>query len=298
LSPKPPAASLASRAASIHARLLNRARERREDFNLILSRYAVERLLYRLSISGARHQFVLKGALLFDLWFKLPHRLTRDADLLGFGPAEGAALIDTIRSVCTVETDDGMVFDPATVTAVEIREDANYGGLRVRLQGLLGNARCPVQLDVGYGDAVTPEPDDVDLPTLLNDLPAPHMRVYPRETVIAEKLEAIVSLGMVNSRMKDYFDLHALFREQATDAGDLTRAVAATFQRRGTPLPSDLPLGLTREFALDAQKQAQWRAFLNKNRLESPPLEDVIFSLADWLMAALNNARKLAGRKS
>lgn len=152
MNPKPSAASLASRAASIHARLLNRARERREDFNLILSRYAVERLLYRLSVSGARHQFVLKGALLFDLWFNVPHRPTGDADLLGFGPADVAVLTDTIRSVCAVEADDGMVYNPATVTATEIREEANYGGLRVRLRGLLGNARCPVQLDVGYGE--------------------------------------------------------------------------------------------------------------------------------------------------
>ena len=297
MNPKPQAASLAPRAASVHARLLNRARERREDFNLLLSRYAVERLLYRLSISGAQSQFVLKGALLFDLWFNVSHRPTRDADLLGLGPADVVVLTDTMRAVCVVETDDGMVYDPGTVTATEIREEANYGGLRVKMQGLLGNARCPVQLDVGYGDAVTPGPDTVDLPSLLDDLPPPHLQVYPRETVVAEKLEAIVSLGMINSRMKDYFDLHALLREQATDSGNLARAVSATFQRRGTPLPPDLPVGLTREFALDSRKQAQWMAFLKKNRLESPPLEDVIISLADWLMITVNNARTLQGRE-
>jgi len=154
-----------------------------------------------------------------------------------------------------------------------------------------------VQLDVGYGDAVTPGPDEVDLPTLLDDVAAPHLQIYPRETVVAEKLEAIASLGMINSRMKDYFDLHALLQERATDPLDLARAVSATFRRRRTPLPAELPVGLTREFATDSRKQAQWMAFLKKNRLDSPPLEDVIIRLADWLMTAINEARALQERE-
>lgn len=148
----------ASLAASIHARLLNRAKARGEDFNLILTRYAIERFLYRLSLVPARDAYWLKGALLFDLWFDVPHRPTRDADFLGFGPADTEALAATMREICGVAADDGMTYDPASIAIEEIREDARYGGLRVRLLGKLGNARCTVQLDIGYGDAVTPGP--------------------------------------------------------------------------------------------------------------------------------------------
>ena len=280
----------AARAASLHARLLNGARERREDFNLTLGRYAVERFLYRISISEARDQFVLKGALLFDLWFDTPHRPTRDADFLGLGSMDAVALTQTMRTVCMVEADDGMRYDPATVETAEIREEASYGGLRVRLRGQLGKADSAVQLDVGYGDAVTPAAREVELPRLLDDLPAARLRMYPRETVIAEKLEAIVKLGMINSRMKDYFDLHALQNEKAINEAELVRAIAATFQRRGTPLPAAPPVGLTPEFARDAQKRAQWTAFLRKNRLESPSLEVVIEGLAAWLGPAMRDA--------
>lgn len=204
--------------ASIHARLLNLAKARDEDFNMILTRYAIERFLYRLSIGPEREAFWLKGALLFDLWFDVPHRPTRDADFLGFGPADAEALANTIREICGVAADDGMEFDPASITIEEIREDAHYGGLRVRLVSRLGNARCTVQLDVGYGDAVTPGPEEAIYPTLLDDQPPPRLRVYPRAAVAAEKLEAIVSLGMANSRMKDYFDLRALALEGVLDA--------------------------------------------------------------------------------
>ena len=281
------------RAASVHARLLNRAHEKREDFNLILGRYALERLLYRLSVSDASSQFVLKGALLFDLWFDLPHRPTRDADFLGFGPPDAVALTQTLRTICSIEADDGMVFDSGTVNSIAIKEEASYGGLRCKLSGHLGNARCPVQLDIGYGDVVTPEPTLVQFPTLLDDVPAPCLRAYPRESMVAEKLEAIVTLGMTNSRMKDYFDLHALMQEGAMDPADLARAVAATFQRRGTRLPLSVPTGLTREFGMDPAKQTQWAGFLNRNRLASPPLQDVVARLADWLMRVTTQAAVL-----
>lgn len=281
-------------AASVHARLLNRARERGEDFNLILTRYAIERFLYRLSLAPARETYWLKGALLFDLWFDVPHRPTRDADFLGFGPADVEALASTIREICGVAVDDGMEYDPASITIVEIREDARYGGLRVRLLGRLGNARCTVQLDVGYGDAVTPGPEEAVYPTLLDDQPPPRLRVYPRATVVAEKLEAMVSLGMANSRMKDYFDLRALAREGVLDARLLRDAIAATFQRRGTALPVNVPLGLSDEFARDATKRAQWKAFLGKNRLDAPTLDEVIAEIRDFVAEPLRLAR---GRK-
>lgn len=191
-------------AASVRARLLNRARETRQDFNLILTRYALERLLYRLSISPHADQFLLKGALLFDLWFDIPHRPTRDADLLGFGSAEIPHVEAAFRDICTVELDDGIRFQPDSVHAEEIRKEANYSGVRVTLIGLLDGARCHVQVDVGFGDAVTPGPEAVDYPVMLPDMPAPKLRAYPRYTVVAEKLEALVSLGIANSRMKDY----------------------------------------------------------------------------------------------
>jgi hypothetical protein len=281
---------IANLAASIHARLLARARERGEDFNLVLTRYGLERFLYRLSVSPARDHYLLKGALLFDLWFDLPHRPTRDADFLGFGAADRDALRRHVRDVCAVAADDGMAFDPDSVSIEEIRDDAKYGGLRVKLVGLLGKARCPVQLDVGYGDAVTPGPEETVYPTLLEGLPPPKLKVYPRASVVAEKLEAIVSLGIANSRMKDYFDLRALAREGAVGQDVLADAIAATFGRRGTALPAELPLGLTDAFAQDAEKRGQWKAFLGKNRLEAPTLDEVIAEVRGFLVEPLRRA--------
>lgn len=282
-------------AASIHARLLNRAKARGEDFNLILTRYALERFLYRLSRVPAREAYWLKGAMLFDLWFDVPHRPTRDADFLGFGPMDTEALASTIRDICGVVVDDGMAYDPDSITVEEIREEARYGGLRVRLLGMLGNARCVVQLDVGYGDAVTPGPEEAVYPTLLDDQPPPRLRVYPRAAVVAEKLEAIVSLGMANSRMKDYFDLRALAREGALGARQLGDAIAATFQRRGTDVPVEVPLGLSDEFARDAAKRAQWKAFLGKNRLEAPTLDEVVEEVRRFVAEPLALARQRKG---
>jgi len=282
------------RAASIHARLLNRAKERDEDFNLLLTRYGIERFLYRLSQLPAREVLLLKGALLFDLWFDVPHRPTRDADFLGFGPQDADALATTMRDICRVAADDGMEFDPGSISVEEIREEARYGGLRVRLRGRLGNARVSLQLDVGYGDAVTPGPEEAAYPTLLDDMPAPRLRVYPRASVVAEKLEAIVSLGMGNSRMKDYFDLGAMAREGALDEKLLGEAIAATFGRRRTAVPDGSPLGLTDEFSRDATKLKQWEAFKTRNRLDAPELATVVREIRDFLEKPLGVARRLS----
>jgi hypothetical protein len=279
-------------AASIHARLLNRARSRGEDFNLVLNRYAIERFLYRLSLLPAREVYWLKGARLFDLWFEVPHRSTRDADFLGFGRIDAEAVAATMREICSIPADDAMEFDPDTITVEEIREDARYGGLRVKLIGRLGDARATLQLDVGYGDAVTPGSEEVVYPTLLDDQPAPRLRVYPRATVVAEKLEAIASLGMANSRLKDYFDLRALAREGKLDDRLLADAIAATFERRGTALPQDLPVGLSDEFARDAAKRTQWAAFLSRNRLEAPGLDEVVAEVRDFVTEPLRLARE------
>jgi predicted nucleotidyltransferase component of viral defense system len=281
------------RAASIHARLLNRAKQRAEDFNLVLTRYGIERFLYRLSELPAREVFLLKGALLFDLWFDTPHRATRDADFLGFEPKDGETLVATIREICVVGSDDGMEYDPTSVSVEEIREEARYGGLRARIAAKLGKARISLQLDVGYGDAVTPGPEEAVYPTMLDDMPAPRLRVYPRATVVAEKLEAIASLGMANSRMKDYFDLHAMAKEDVLDERQLGEAIAATFLRRHTPVPDRLPLGLSNEFSNDRTKLAQWRAFGTRNRLDGLELDKVVEEIAAFVEGPLAIASRI-----
>jgi hypothetical protein len=268
-----------NRAASIRARLLNRARVEKADFNLMLTRYSLERLLYRLSVSPWADQFLLKGALLFDLWFDQPHRPTRDIDLLGFGSSEINHVSEVFQQICTQPSDDGIIFDQASVQAAPIRKEANYEGLRITLIGTLDNARCSVQIDVGYGDAVTPAPELVQFPTLLEDVAAPSLRAYPVYTVIAEKYEAIVSLGMANTRMKDYFDLWFLATYAEIDDAVLLQAVQATFSRRRTDVPTNVPMGLAGAFATSPIKQQQWRAFLSKSKLEAPDLNEVIVRL-------------------
>ncbi|QIB66505.1 nucleotidyl transferase AbiEii/AbiGii toxin family protein [Kineobactrum salinum] len=225
-------------AASVRARLLDRARGTGQDFNLVLTRYAIERLLYRISISSHADQFLLKGALLFDLWFDIPHRPTRDADFLGFGSAELPDIESVFREICTIESHDGVVFQPDTVHAAEIRKEANYAGVRVMLLGVIDSARCQIQIDIGFGDAVTPSPEDVEYPIMLTEFAAPKLRAYPRYTVVAEKVEALSSLGIANSRMKDYFDLWILLAQHTDFDGDILRqAVQSTFDRRNTALP-------------------------------------------------------------
>lgn len=276
-------------AASVHARLLALAKARGQDFNLTLNRYALERFLYRLSTSPARDSYWLKGALLFDLWFQAPHRPTRDADFLGFGPPDADSLRRVLADICAMNVGDAMTFDATSMIIEEIREDTRYGGLRVRIGGRLGNARASIQLDVGYGDAVTPGPEEIEFPTLLGDLP-PRLRAYPRAAVAAEKLEAIASLGMANSRMKDYFDLFALAREGAIDRAELAEAIAATFARRGTALLEGLPMGLTDAFARDALKRSQWTTFLRRNGLDAPTLEEVVSEVRRFVVAPLEQA--------
>ncbi|WP_020652668.1 nucleotidyl transferase AbiEii/AbiGii toxin family protein [Massilia niastensis] len=268
-----------NRAASVRARLLNRARADRTDFNLILTRYSLERLLYRLSVSPWTDQFLLKGALLFDLWFDQPHWPTRDIDLLGFGPSELDDLIEVFQQVCVQPSDDGMVFDQGSVQAARIRKEANYEGVRVTLLGTLDGARCSVQIDVGYGDAVTPAAELVQFPALLEDVAPPSLRAYPVYTVIAEKYEAIVSLGMANTRLKDYFDLWFLATYAEIDEAVLPQAIQATFARRRIEVPKAAPLGLSDSFAVSPIKQQQWQAFLSKSKLIAPGLTEVTAEL-------------------
>ena len=284
------------RAASVRARLLNVAKATGTDFNLVLVRFALERLLFRLSTSAHSDRFVLKGALLFTLWYDLPHRATRDADLLGFGPSDTGSMASVFRDIASVAADDGIVFDPASVRVGVIRKDAGYGGVRVTLNGKLANARCVAQVDVGFGDAVTPGPTDAVYPVLLDDLPAPRLRTYPVYTVVAEKLHAIVVLGMVNSRLKDYLDLVVIMEREALDEPTLALAIAATFQRRGTALPNAPPVGLSDEFALDPTRIALWQSLLKKNDIVHRPLVDVVTVLrvALWPVVAQAGALQLS----
>ena len=266
-------------AASVRDRLKQRADAANEDFNLTLTRYGLERLLYRLSVSRHAPSFLLKGALLFSLWYDHPHRPTRDADLLAFGSNDIDTLVATFREICAIAGEDGIVFDGAAIRGAEIRKSTGYGGVRINIPGTLAAARIALQIDIGFGDAVTPGPQEVSYPVLLDDLPAPRLRAYRKHTVIAEKFHAICLLGMTNTRMKDYFDLDVLLRERDFETADLRRAIEATFQRRQTPLPTNLPAGLSEAFAADATKEAQWKAFLKKNRLPSVDFHDVVARL-------------------
>jgi len=270
-------------AASVLARLLTLAKQRGDDYSLLLNRFGMERLLARVSASPHADRFLLKGALLFALWYDAPHRPTRDADLLGFGPDDEANLIATFRDIARMDLGDAIVFDPDSVKADAIREDNTYGGTRITLTARIGSARCALQIDVGFGDAVTPGPKTVTYPTLLGDFPAPVLRVYPVYTVIAEKYQAMVMLGQANSRMKDFFDLAVIARRTELDGGTLASAIAATFVRRQTALPTERPLALTKGFSEDAAKLRQWQAFLNKNRLEAASLSDTVALLDDLL---------------
>jgi predicted nucleotidyltransferase component of viral defense system len=269
--------------ASVRQRLLNLSRERGEDFNFTLTRYANERLLYRLACSPYRDQFVLKGAALFQVWSESLYRPTRDIDLLGFGDSTAARIESVFRELCVLEVEpDGLRLLEDSVRAEEIRDPQEYGGTRVRLMADLDGAQIALQVDVGFGDAVTPAIEEADLPTLL-EFPAPHLKAYPRETVVAEKFEAMVRLGIVNTRMKDFYDVWQLARTFSFDGASLSRAIAATFERRGTPVPATAPVALSLEFV--EERASQWSAFLERSHLVgSPDLADVVDLLVRFLL--------------
>jgi hypothetical protein len=271
--------------AAIRTRLKQRADAKRQDFNLTLTHYGLERLLYRLSVSPHADRYLLKGALLFSLWYDQPHRPTRDVDLLGFGPDDVETAVAAFREISQITVEDGILFDPASVKGSVIRKEAGYGGVRIDLRATLAGARIALQVDIGFGDAVTPAPEPVRYPVLLDGLPAPLLRAYPKYTVVAEKLHAICLLGMANSRMKDYFDLWTLLTEEELAPKELNRAVQATFARRQLTMLSDLPIGLSDAFAQDPIKQRQWAAFLRKNGLKSLALLDVVARVRSAFLA-------------
>lgn len=267
----PMARELRNMGASVRARLLDRSRREGADFQNLLTRYALERLLYRLSVSADRDRFVLKGAMLFAAWLDDPFRPTGDLDLLGFGDDEVARVADTFRAICALEvTDDGVLFDVEGLEATATREGADYGGARVRTGATIGGARIPIQIDIGFGDAITPGAVDLEYPTLLGG-PAPHLRAYPAETVVAEKFEALVKLGLANTRMKDFYDLWLISQTFSFTSAGLWEAIKRTFERRRTEVPADVPTGLSDGFA--REKDRQWRAFLGRERMAAAPVD-------------------------
>lgn len=275
--------------ASVKARLLNLAHDRHESFNELVIRYCIERLLYRVCQSKHADRFLLKGAMLFILWDNRVPRPTKDVDFLGFGRMEVDVIATAFREIITTAVPpDGLRFDADSVTADEIREGQEYGGIRVNMTAWLGKGRIPLQIDVGSGDAVTPAPEEADFPALL-DFPAPRVRAYPIYTVVAEKFEAMISIGPRNTRMKDFHDLWFLSRRFDFDGSVLHQAITATFQRRGTTLGGEL-LPFTSTYMNDADRQVQWRGFLSRNALKTPPdqFPKLMDLLREFVAPALN----------
>lgn len=271
-------------AASIRQRLLNLARKRGEDFQLALIHYGVERFLYRLSSSPLADHFVLKGAMLFSIWDEVPRRPTRDLDLLGFGDDAVAAVERAVAQIVRTEVEpDGLVFDEGSIRGEEIREEQEYGGVRVRLRASLAAARIPLQVDVAFGDVVRPEPRTVEYPTMLGQA-VPRLRAYRPEPVVAEKFQALVALGMANTRMKDFYDLWLVAERMRFEGPPLRQAIEATFRQRETRVPLDPPVALTADFHHDASKQQQWAAFLTRSNLQAPALSAVIERLRTFLL--------------
>ncbi len=273
-------------AASVHARLLNRAKGEARPFNELLQYFAMERFLYRLSRSEHAEHFVLKGALMLQLWGGPLARATKDIDLRRRDSAPADELVGAGRSCREIPVeDDGLTFDPKDVVGEEIRLAAHYHGVRIGCGARLGSARVGLQIDVGFGDVVTPAAQDIEYPALL-EFDAPRLLGYTPETAIAEKLEAMVVLDMANSRMKDFFDIWFLAEGHGFEGKILAAAIAATFRRRRTTLPSSTPIALTSAFHSAAPKQAQWRAYLRKTRIQAstPDLPVVTASIERFVM--------------
>ena len=277
----------ANKAHSIHDRLLNRARERGEDYNFLLNRYAVERFLYRLSQSPYQGHFVLKGATLFAVWSDQPYRSTLDVDLAGFGDSDPGALTAIFREIAdgAVE-DDGLIFRADEIRITSIMDNSEYGGVRVQLPVRLGSANAGFQIDIGFGNAITPAAEIIAYPVLLSGFPIPLIRAYSQYTSVAEKWEAMVSLGIGNSRMKDFSDVWTLSQEHVFDGDTLAAAIAATFNHRGTALPIGPPIALTPEFSGERGKGRDWQSFLRRGNVSgiTLSLDQITVALERFLM--------------
>lgn len=278
-------------AASIRARLLSLAQSKGEDYQRVLGRYAIERFLYRLGRSPFRDKFALKGATLFTLWTGHTHRPTKDLDLLGRGSSSAIGEVETtIRDICELQDDDGIVFDSESVEGTRIKGDDEYDGVRIKLLAELAGARIPMQIDIGFGDAVYPEPELASFPVLL-PMEAPLIRAYPRESAVAEKFHAMVVLDIRNSRMKDFYDVWLIASTWTFEMASLRSAILASFERRGSPIPETIPFALTEAFLNDPQKNLQWNAFVSRLSPgdKAPSLQEVGALLRSFLLPCVSD---------
>ena len=278
-------------AASAYAKLKNIATLKKCNLMHVLIRYAMERFLYRLSVSEYSKQFVLKGGNLFVIWQKGQNfRPTIDSDFLYFGNADQTYLKTVFIEICgsPVDQEDGMRFDAESIDISQIREETEYGGTRIVFNAYLGSARIRLQFDIGIGDAITPPPEWAEFPVLLKG-DIPRLRIYPKETAIAEKFETMVSRGMLNSRMKDFYDIWLLTELFDFDFTILRQAVINTFSNRHVSLPIEQPECFTEEFYLSNIKQTQWSAFCRKNELQGQPkhLPEAVTRIKAFLLPVL-----------
>ena len=272
-------------AASVRQRLLNLAREEGQVFDVVLVAFGLERLVYRLSVSEYRDRFVLKGGMLVTLWTADTGRFTRDIDFLAFGSDEEAELKAAFAAILAIDGGDGLVYDAASLTAVAIREDQIYGGMRLRTDAYLGTTRIPITVDLGFGDALGDPRFEIEYGSLL-DFPAASIRAYSPATVIAEKFQAVVALGIANSRMKDFYDLWTLPMAVTIHSGELAEAIRGTFARRDTDVPKARPVGLSEMFSSDPAKMAQWKAYSSGTALDGKPFVEVTTEIWDWIAPA------------
>lgn len=276
-------------AASVRQRLLNLARTQGRDFQTVLVAFGLERLIWRLSVSGYRDQFFLKGGMLVALWTSDPGRFTRDVDFLGFGAPDKERIKSIFADILKIEAPDGLEFETEAIAVSDIREEQVYGGKRLRTIADLAGARIPITIDIGFGDAVTAPGYEIDYGSLL-DFDSARIRAYSPATVMAEKLQAVVALGLINGRMKDFYDLWAIPRALDVPVAELGEAVRATFERRQTPVPANRPEGLSRAFAEQPAKAAQWRAFSTSTALEGKSLEETVDEIWNVIEPALRAA--------
>lgn len=270
--------ALKNPAASIRARLLDHAKQHGDDYQRVLTRYAIERLLYRLSQTEAAEHYVLKGAMLFVTWPEHVFRPTGDLDLLGQGDPDPAVIAALFARLCKIKAvDDGIIFDPASLKVEAVREASKYQGVQLSLRGELAKAIIPVQVDIGFGDHVYPPPKRQSFPSLLPNLPAAEILMYPPETVVAEKFEAMIRFGEANGRIKDFHDMWVTTRTFPFDLPSLLEAVSGTLRRRETAFPTEMPIGLTGAFAKVAEERGLWSGFLRRNppTLQPPPFADL-----------------------
>lgn len=279
-------------AASVKQRLLNMARAQRRGFDILLVRFALERLLFRLSQSPHRDRYILKGGMLVTQWLDHDNRETRDADFLGLCEADVETIKATFAEIMSIAADDGLDFETDAIAATPIREEMEYGGIRLKTSAYLERTRIPVTLDIAFGDALADAGQTIDYPSLL-DMDRPTIRAYPPVQVIAEKFQAVVALGLANGRMKDFYDLWAIPQAMSLDEQALDDALAATFVRRATPVPNERPPGLSTAMAEDAAAQQRWRAYVESLDLPIPEFAGVLDDI--WALLAPSCAR--LGRK-